>query len=155
MIPIWLTLPTLPPLAKTSGSSVCLSSQCVVCISQSPLTTLVASNRRCFSQVMSHLIVFVCANVLFFLCSCECAHTFVVIIRMFCCSLMTRALPGGWGCHNVVTNSLSRSAGAKTPAKPLCTSHTTHIVSVWARKKREKILSYKYTLACLLLLRFH
>lgn len=61
--------------------------------------------------------------ILMFFCVSMCA--FVVILQLCCCSLMTRAVPGSWGCHSIVTNSLGRLVTAKTlaPAKPLCTSH--------------------------------
>ncbi len=115
MIPIWLAHVTLAPPVEGSGSSMCVACMCVpfaVFISQSYHTNTI-------------FCAFVCQCVLV----CSCVHVCGVILWLCCCSLMTRAVPGSWGCHSVVTNSLGRLAAAKVPApaKPPCTPHSnTH-----------------------------
>lgn len=88
---------------------------CHISLSVSPLTTLVATKQYCFFLV-SHIWV----SVSLWISVPLSVHVCVVILRLCCCALMTRAVPGNWGCHGIVTNSLGRLAVAKA------TSHSWH-----------------------------
>ena len=133
MISFWLVLHILAPLVDDNGRSVWFCAQFVASMSSSPLTTMMAKDTHRFSQVMSHLSVFMCISVPL------CVHECVVIFQLCCYSLMTHTVPGSGECHSIVTASLGRLAAATIPAPSKPSMHIT----LRSTRTEKKTRSYK------------